>query len=273
MVRAGAPVAPFGQSSPAFSQYAVPATSRWTHGVSPTNSLRNSAAVMAPPHRSPMFFTSATVESIFSRYRFHKGSSQPGSPTASPAAITSRMRPRSFPMAPQMSSPSATMQAPVRVAMSRMATLTGACMVALGEDIWGAMGNDRGLIRDVIAAGDAVGEPGWELPLWKRYREKIDSTVADVKNIGDRWGGAITAALFLNEFVGDTPWVHLDVAGTAYWEKAGDYWPKGATGSPARTIVRYVLDQAERSRVARAKARDKAAAAKAAASEAATPAG
>jgi hypothetical protein len=65
-----------------------------------------------------------------------------------------------------------------------------------------------------------------------------------VKNIGDRYGGAITAALFLAEFVGDTPWCHLDVAGTAYWEKAGDYWPKGATGSPARTIIRYVLDRA-----------------------------
>src|SRR6266511_3715142 len=154
-----------------------------------------------------------------------------------------------------------------------MATLTGACMIALGEDIWGAMGNDRALIRDVIAAGNAVGEPGWELPLWKRYREKIDSTVADVKNIGDRWGGAITAALFLNEFVGDTPWVHMDVAGTAYWEKAGDYWPKGATGSPARTVVRYVLDQAEKGRVARAKARAKSAAAKAEAAGAAGAAG
>ena len=124
------------------------------------------------------------------------------------------------------------------------ATLTGACMIALGEEIWGVMGNDRRLIRDVIAAGEAVGEPGWELPLWRRYREKIESPVADVKNIGDRWGGAITAALFLAEFVGDTPWCHLDVAGTAYWEKAGDYWPKGATGSPARTVIRYVLDRA-----------------------------
>jgi leucyl aminopeptidase len=124
------------------------------------------------------------------------------------------------------------------------ATLTGACMIALGDEIWGVMGNDRRLIRDVLAAGEAVGEPGWELPLWRRYRTKIESPVADVKNIGDRYGGAITAALFLAEFVGDTPWCHLDVAGTAYWEKVGDYWPKGATGSPARTIIRYVLDQA-----------------------------
>jgi leucyl aminopeptidase len=133
------------------------------------------------------------------------------------------------------------------------ATLTGACMIALGEEIWGVMGNDRRLIRDVISAGDAVGEPGWELPLWRRYRSKIDSPVADVKNIGDRYGGAITAALFLAEFVGDTPWCHLDVAGTAFWEKAGDYWPKGATGSPARTIIRYVLDRAAEGAKARAK--------------------
>jgi leucyl aminopeptidase len=135
------------------------------------------------------------------------------------------------------------------------ATLTGACMIALGEDIWGVMGNDRRLIRDVIAAGDAVGEPGWELPLWRRYRDKIESPVADVKNIGDRYGGAITAALFLSEFVGDTPWCHLDVAGTAFWEKAGDYWPRGATGSPARTIVRYVLDRAAESSGSRSRAK------------------
>jgi leucyl aminopeptidase len=135
------------------------------------------------------------------------------------------------------------------------ATLTGACMIALGEEIWGVMGNDRRLIRDVIAAGEAVGEPGWELPLWRRYREKIESPVADVKNIGDRWGGAITAALFLAEFVGDTPWCHLDVAGTAYWEKAGDYWPKGATGVPVRTLIRYVLSQADGGNRSRARSR------------------
>ncbi len=141
------------------------------------------------------------------------------------------------------------------------ATLTGACMIALGEDIWGVMGNDRRLIRDVIAAGDAVGEPGWELPLWRRYRDKIESPVADVKNIGDRYGGAITAALFLSEFVGDTPWCHLDVAGTAFWERSGDYWPRGATGSPARTIVRYVLDRAAESSRARPASRSAASAA------------
>jgi leucyl aminopeptidase len=126
------------------------------------------------------------------------------------------------------------------------ATLTGACMVALGTEIYGAIGNDRDLIQDVLDAGRAEGEPGWELPLWEGYKKDIDSTVADVRNIGStRWGGAIHAALFLREFVGDTPWVHLDVAGTAFADKVGDFWPKGATGSPVRTVVRYILDQAD----------------------------
>jgi len=124
------------------------------------------------------------------------------------------------------------------------ATLTGAAMVALGIDVWAVMGSDRQLIDDLLAAGEAEGEPGWELPLWTDYRRHIESTVADVKNTGIRWGGAITAALFLKEFVGDVPWAHLDVAGTAFAEQAGEYWPRGATGSPARTLVRYIENQA-----------------------------
>lgn len=128
------------------------------------------------------------------------------------------------------------------------ATLTGACMVALGEEVWGAMGNDRRLIRDVLDAGDAAGEPGWELPMYEPYRKMIDSDVADVKNIGKRWGGAITAAMFLREFVGDVPWVHIDIAGPAFSDRVGDYAPKGATGVPVRTLVRYVLSQAASTR-------------------------
>jgi leucyl aminopeptidase len=124
------------------------------------------------------------------------------------------------------------------------ATLTGACMVALGEDIAGAMGNDAALIRDVLAAGEAVGEPLWELPLWEGYKRQIESPLADVKNVGDRWAGAITAALFLAEFAGETPWVHLDIAGPAFRERAWDLGPRGATGVPVRTLVRYVLDRA-----------------------------
>jgi leucyl aminopeptidase len=121
------------------------------------------------------------------------------------------------------------------------ATLTGAAMIALGLDLYGVMGNDPELVQGILAAGREVGEPGWELPVWEGYRKDIDSSVADVKNIGNgRWGGAITAALFLREFVGDTPWVHLDIAPTGFAERAGDYWPRGGTGSPVRMLVRYL---------------------------------
>jgi leucyl aminopeptidase len=124
------------------------------------------------------------------------------------------------------------------------ATLTGACMVALGDQITGVMGNDGRLIDDIIAAGDRAGEPMWELPLFREYKAQIESNVADVKNIGERWGGAITAALFLAEFVGDIPWAHLDIAGPAFTERGGDYTPKGGTGVPVRTMVEYILAQA-----------------------------
>jgi leucyl aminopeptidase len=124
------------------------------------------------------------------------------------------------------------------------ATLTGACMVALGDELFGVMGNDRSLIRDLLAASEAAGEPAWELPLWPTYRRMLDSEVADFKNVGKRYGGAITAGLFLSQFVGDTPWVHLDIAGPAFAEKAQDYCPKGGTGVPVRTLVGYVLTQA-----------------------------
>jgi leucyl aminopeptidase len=125
------------------------------------------------------------------------------------------------------------------------ATLTGAAMVALGNDIWAILGSDDRLIRDLLEAGRQEDEPGWQLPLWWDYRRNIESSVADVKNIGNRWGGAITAALFLKEFVGDVPWAHLDVAGTAFAESNGEYWPRGATGSPARTLIRYIENQAD----------------------------
>jgi leucyl aminopeptidase len=124
------------------------------------------------------------------------------------------------------------------------ATLTGACMVALGDELWGVMGNDRDVVRQLLDAGEEAGEPGWELPLWAGYRRQIESNVADIKNIGERYGGAITAALFLKEFVGDVPWAHMDIAGTAFSERPGDYWPKGATGNPVRTVVRFVEAQA-----------------------------
>jgi leucyl aminopeptidase len=124
------------------------------------------------------------------------------------------------------------------------ATLTGACMIALGTDIGGVLGNDDELVGEIVSAGRATGEPIWQLPLHREYRKLIDSNVADIKNVGDRWGGAITAALFLAEFVGDVAWAHLDIAGPTFSEKAHDLGPKGATGFPVRTLVRFVLGRA-----------------------------
>ena len=128
------------------------------------------------------------------------------------------------------------------------ATLTGACVVALGTDITGAFGNDDALAQEIVAAGTTVGEPIWQMPLWDDYRPLIDSKVADIKNTGKRYGGAITAAWFLAEFVGDTPWVHLDIAGPAFAEGPTDLGPAGATGVPVRALVRFLLDRAEASR-------------------------
>ena len=96
-----------------------------------------------------------------------------------------------------------------------IATLTGACMRALGTQVAGVMGNDAALIERIGAAPASTDEPVWELPLETRYRRELDSTVADLRNLGGANAGAITAALFLAEFVGDTPWAHIDIAGTA----------------------------------------------------------
>ena len=133
-------------------------------------------------------------------------------------------------------------------AIIESATLKGAAMIALGVEIWALLSNDDGLAADLLEAGQAEGEPGWRLPLWSDYRKNIDSTLADVKNTGGRYGGAINAGLFLREFVGDVPWAHLDVAGTAFVENANEYWPRGGTGSPARTLIRYLEGQAGRAR-------------------------
>ena len=124
------------------------------------------------------------------------------------------------------------------------ATLTGAVVTALGDELWGIWGTDRDLVRDLLAAGEAAGEPGWEMPLWQGYRRNIDSHIADIRNTGSKpLAGSIHAAWFLREFVGDVPWAHLDIAGTAYLEKEGDLFPRGATGSPVRTPVRFRLAQ------------------------------
>jgi leucyl aminopeptidase len=97
----------------------------------------------------------------------------------------------------------------------------------------------------VIAAGTATGELIWPMPMHDGYKEQLKSDVADIKNVGSRFGGAITAAQFLAEFVDDTPWLHLDTAGTSLSEKEHDYNIKGATGVPVRTLVNLVLSLAE----------------------------
>ncbi len=124
-------------------------------------------------------------------------------------------------------------------AMVDMATLTGACMVALGEEVAGYMGNDRALLDTVKKAAEEAGERVWELPLVEEYREQIKSHVADYSNITPgRYAGAITAGLFLEAFVDKTPWVHMDIAGPAFAEKEViPYMPKGATGFGVRTML------------------------------------
>jgi leucyl aminopeptidase len=125
-----------------------------------------------------------------------------------------------------------------------LATLTGACMVALGTRIAGLMGNDDGFIDQVRAAADAAGEPAWPLPLPDDMRPKLDSDVADVRNVGaDRWGGALFAGLFLERFVGDgTPWAHLDIAGPADAADDDSESRKGGTGFGVRTLLRLLAD-------------------------------
>ncbi|MFQ5454700.1 MAG: leucyl aminopeptidase [Nitrospirota bacterium] len=123
-----------------------------------------------------------------------------------------------------------------------IATLTTACVIALGNGVIGAMGNDDRLIAMLKKAGDITGEKLWELPLVEEYNEQIKSDIADVKNVGGRAGGSITAALFLSKFADNYPWVHLDIAGTSWNEKKKPYIPKGATGIGVRLLVRFLSD-------------------------------
>jgi leucyl aminopeptidase len=119
-----------------------------------------------------------------------------------------------------------------------LATLTGACVVALGMKIAGLMGNDDGWIGQVRSAAERAGESMWHLPLPQEYRKDLDSEIADLKNItGNRGGGALTAGLFLAEFTGDVPWVHLDIAGPARASGDDGYIAKGGTGFGVRTLV------------------------------------
>ena len=122
-----------------------------------------------------------------------------------------------------------------------IATLTGACHVALGDICTGAFSNNQTIANKVIRASEETGERIWQMPMYDDYSELIKSDIADIKNTGGRGGGAITAAKFLAEFVGKTPWIHLDIAGTFLLNKDRGYWPKGATGIPVRTLVNLIL--------------------------------
>lgn len=124
-----------------------------------------------------------------------------------------------------------------------VATLTGACVVALGDDVSGMLGTDEKLKREIEKASKSTGELVWELPLWEHYHELIKSDIADYKNAGNRAAGTITAAAFLSKFTGDYPWVHLDIAGPARVDKDKPYIPKGASGVPVRLLVEFMRNR------------------------------
>ncbi len=122
------------------------------------------------------------------------------------------------------------------------ATLTGAIVVALGHVNVGVFSSDEALLARLLSAAKAAGEKMWPMPLDDDYKEALKSTFADIPNIGNRWGGAITAAMFLKEFVDPIPWVHLDIAGTAWLEESKPFLAKGPSGVPVRTLIRLALD-------------------------------
>jgi len=122
------------------------------------------------------------------------------------------------------------------------ATLTGAIVVALGHVNIGAFTNDEALLGRVMAAARSEGEKMWHMPLDEDYKDLLKSAFADLANIGGRWGGAISAAYFLKEFAGDTPWVHLDIAGTAWLDESKPFLAKGPSGVAVRTFTRLAMD-------------------------------
>lgn len=126
-----------------------------------------------------------------------------------------------------------------------LATLTGACLVALGKQVAGVMTNDESFCDELLAAASRVGDDAWQLPMFDDYGEQIKSKVADIKNVGEgRWGGAITAAKFLEEFVDETPWVHIDIAGPSFLDSAKPWIDGGGTGAFVRTLVEVVRRRA-----------------------------
>jgi leucyl aminopeptidase len=121
-----------------------------------------------------------------------------------------------------------------------LATLTGACVIALGHHASAVLGNHDGLIRQLLKAGERSGERLWQLPLWKEYAAMVKSDFADLKNIGGRPAGTITAAAFLQSFANDYTWAHIDIAGTAWEEKGRPGFPKGGTGVGVRMLIEYL---------------------------------
>jgi leucyl aminopeptidase len=133
------------------------------------------------------------------------------------------------------------------VAVIDIATLTGACIIALGDDVIGMLGTNDKLKEEIDKAAQSTGELVWELPLWESYHEQIKSDIADYKNTGGRAAGTITAAAFLSKFVGDnTPWVHLDIAGPAWTTKDKPYIPKGASAVAVRLLVEFLRNRVRR---------------------------
>ena len=122
-----------------------------------------------------------------------------------------------------------------------IATLTGACMAALGPKIAGVLGSNQDFVDQVIGAASTTDEPVWQLPLERSYRKFLDSNVADMKNVGGPYGGAITAALFLNEFTGDVPWAHLDIAGPMNVDGDDGWLSRGATGYGTRLLIELAM--------------------------------
>lgn len=129
-----------------------------------------------------------------------------------------------------------------------VATLTGACMVALGQFAIGMLGNDDALKAHLKTAGEQSGERVWEMPLWDEYFEQLKSDVADMRNIGGRPGGMITAAMFLSKFVEAFPWVHLDIASTDWSTTERPYIGKGPTGIGTRLLIQYLLNRVDEER-------------------------
>jgi leucyl aminopeptidase len=127
-----------------------------------------------------------------------------------------------------------------------VATLTGACMIALGNRYSGLMANDEALAAELLDAAAEAGEPTWRLPLPPEYHKEIESDLADLKNVGDRYGGALVAGLFLQEFVDDRPWAHLDIAGPARAESEDGYLGKGSTGVAVRTLLSWLERRSSR---------------------------